>query len=126
MRLQEQLSNGEWVDAKEQKALIERILKFETSHEKFLGRAALKNAAEIEKYLSQTINRRAAELQHGTDFYDLVRDGDTADAIKAAWSAKANSVMMVMCSCGHQAISSRVMNASRGTSCPDCYDRMSE
>lgn len=33
---------------------------------------------------------------------------------------------MVKCSCGHTVPSVQVMNASNGTSCPDCYDRMSE
>lgn len=33
---------------------------------------------------------------------------------------------MVLCSCGHEVPSSQVMNASRGTACPDCYDRMSD
>jgi hypothetical protein len=34
-------------------------------------------------------------------------------------------VQIVKCSCGHEAEKSSVMYASRGTSCPDCYDRMS-
>lgn len=33
---------------------------------------------------------------------------------------------MVMCSCGHEVEAELVMSASRGTSCPDCYDRMSD
>jgi hypothetical protein len=33
---------------------------------------------------------------------------------------------MVMCSCGHKIQKNLVMSASRGTSCPDCYDRMSD
>jgi hypothetical protein len=32
----------------------------------------------------------------------------------------------VRCSCGHSVPKIQVMNASNGTSCPDCYDRMSE
>jgi uncharacterized protein with ParB-like and HNH nuclease domain len=32
----------------------------------------------------------------------------------------------VMCSCGHFCPRSLVMSTSQGTSCPDCYDRMSE
>jgi hypothetical protein len=34
--------------------------------------------------------------------------------------------VMVHCSCGHTVNSFSVMSASMGTSCPDCYDRMSE
>jgi len=33
---------------------------------------------------------------------------------------------MVKCSCGHAVPRGQVMSASMGTSCPDCYDRMSE
>ena len=32
----------------------------------------------------------------------------------------------VLCSCGHEVPASLVMYSSSGTSCPDCYDRMSE
>lgn len=35
-------------------------------------------------------------------------------------------VEMVKCNCGHSVPRVQVMNASTGTSCPDCYDRMSE
>lgn len=33
---------------------------------------------------------------------------------------------MVLCDCGHRVPANQVMNASLGTSCPDCYDRMSD
>ena len=33
---------------------------------------------------------------------------------------------LVKCDCGHTVHRSQVMNASRGSSCPDCYDRMSD
>lgn len=38
---------------------------------------------------------------------------------------KASAVALVACDCGHRVPRSQVMSASRGTSCPDCYDRMS-
>lgn len=34
-------------------------------------------------------------------------------------------VQLIKCSCGHSVPQSQVMSASHGTSCPDCYDRMS-
>lgn len=34
--------------------------------------------------------------------------------------------VMVLCDCGHTVAKSLAMSASTGTSCPDCYDRMSE
>lgn len=33
--------------------------------------------------------------------------------------------VLVKCSCGHSIPKSLVMSASLGTSCPDCYDRLS-
>ena len=33
---------------------------------------------------------------------------------------------MVKCSCGHTVSRINVMNANLGTSCPDCYDRLSD
>jgi len=33
---------------------------------------------------------------------------------------------MVLCACGHTVPRSEVMMASMGSSCPDCYDRMSD
>ncbi len=35
-------------------------------------------------------------------------------------------VKLVRCDCGHSVEPALVMSASRGTSCPDCYDRMSD
>jgi hypothetical protein len=35
------------------------------------------------------------------------------------------TVEMIKCSCGHTIPATQVMNASMGTSCADCYDRMS-
>lgn len=35
-------------------------------------------------------------------------------------------VELVSCDCGHSVPISQRMNASLGTSCPDCYDRMSD
>lgn len=32
----------------------------------------------------------------------------------------------VRCDCGHTVPPAQVLNASLGTSCPDCYDRMSD
>jgi hypothetical protein len=32
----------------------------------------------------------------------------------------------VRCSCGHNVPRAQVMNASLGTACPRCYDRLSE
>ena len=41
---------------------------------------------------------------------------------KRAWQQPRS----VFCDCGHFVIREQVMNASRGTSCVDCYDRMND
>ena len=42
-------------------------------------------------------------------------------------AAEANAkIQYVKCSCGHIVPKSSVMSASMGSSCPDCYDRMSD
>ena len=38
----------------------------------------------------------------------------------------ASPARMVMCDCGHEVPAGTRMSASLGTSCPDCYDRMSD
>jgi hypothetical protein len=35
------------------------------------------------------------------------------------------TVRMVWCDCGHRIPANLMMSSSRGTCCPDCYDRMS-
>jgi hypothetical protein len=56
-------------------------------------------------------------------------------AIKAAYNDLENGVtvktaavpeIQVECSCGHTVSKINVMTTSAGTSCPDCYDRMSD
>ena len=34
--------------------------------------------------------------------------------------------ILVLAECGHRVLPSQLMGTSTGTSCPDCYDRMSE
>lgn len=38
----------------------------------------------------------------------------------------AKPIQLVRCDCGHSVPRSQVMSASQGSSCPDCYDRMSD
>ena len=78
------------------------------------------------------------KLAYGIEYYSVQR-GDPADAwdtmdvlrnrlreIESRPSRPAaQAVKMVRCACGHTVDKSLVMSASLGTSCPDCYDRMS-
>ena len=59
----------------------------------------------------------------GMDFtLDQINElGDKLDA-----EAQAARASYIRCNCGHTVAPNLVMNASRGTACPDCYDRMSD
>lgn len=48
---------------------------------------------------------------------------DSRQAIK---TGQRKMILLKKCDCGHTVPRIHVMSASRGTACPDCYDRMSE
>lgn len=48
------------------------------------------------------------------------------DEMVAEQSQQMNLSHMVVCDCGHTVPMRLVMRASVGTSCPDCYDEMSD
>ena len=70
--------------------------------------------------------------------YDLVADwvieryGETGLTLGDLWKhedeyeAHRNLPEEIMCDCGHWEQKALVMSTSRGTSCVDCYDRMSD
>lgn len=49
-----------------------------------------------------------------------------AQMIREARAKQEATRQMVRCDCGHTVPRNLVMSASRGTSCPDCYDSMSK
>lgn len=111
-KLQFQLSNGNWVDCEERSTeFFTRAICFVDNHP---NRDAL-----LGKYESAQERLDAGKsVRHGTDWYSNIRyEPDPPRPIQP--------VEMVKCSCGHSVPRGSVMNASMGTSCPDCYDRMS-
>jgi hypothetical protein len=56
---------------------------------------------------------------------DLIRDKEANEVMDARIEACRARIPMVKCSCGHTIPKDQVMSASMGSSCPDCYDRMS-
>jgi len=71
-------------------------------------------AAEVLAFLAA---HPGVEISTGSDWYDNVRAKPMPRVVKP--------VELVLCSCGHRVPKGSVMSASMGTSCPDCYDRMS-
>lgn len=128
MRIQYQLSNGAWINCGD------RTEEFLARCEKFNGIGADgKGCAAFRAVRPLTRDEVLAELAAGRslrndsdDWYSNCRDGEAVEALAAARRAAQPPVEMRKCSCGHTVPARSVMSASRGSSCPDCYDRMSD
>lgn len=127
MKLQYQLSNGAWVDCNDRT-------------EEFLVRCQTNNGPDgsgkiVPRFRATRDLTRAEVIEHlnncielrndPTEWYSNCRDGEVAERIAAARRANQKSVELVKCSCGHTIPRTSIMSASLGSSCPDCYDRMS-
>ena len=112
MRLERMLGNGTmWKECADPSPFVQKA-------------AALAGATE-EEILS--ILRQGNEVKYSFDFwYAIIRDADMAEQRTAEKKIKmaAQQNQEVLCDCGHYALFP--MNASLGTSCPDCYDKMSD
>lgn len=123
MRLQSQLSNGRWVDCDN---------KYDNRTEEFLTRI-VDTPQYIDGERTNITREQAVEmLSNGVklrndryDWYSNCRDGEYYDKQLAALEAEKANVATVLCDCGHHVPRGLKMSASLGSSCPDCYDRMS-
>ena len=106
--LQYQLSNGTWMDC------ISEM--FGDRTEEFMTRCEKNNA--------MTRDEVVAALDAGQTLRNAPEDWYSNCRIKPA-PVERVAVEMVRCDCGHSTPVGTAMNASTGTSCPDCYDRMS-
>ena len=122
LKLQYQLSNGSWVDCGDPEKFISRC-------EENNG---LDNGGNIVPSFRSVRNLTRAEVisalnagkklrNSPEDWYSNCRSGSSHAASQPA----RESIEMIKCSCGHIVPRGSVMSASMGTSCPDCYDRMS-
>lgn len=119
MKLQYQLSNGSWVDCNERT-------------EEFLNYCGANTQRTKEGFRKMSKDEILSALASGkevrndrNDWYSNCRDAEAIERIMAERRANQKPVEMVKCSCGHTIPRGSVMSASLGTSCPDCYDRMS-
>ena len=106
MRLQHQLSDGSWVDC---------------------GARAETFLVYCEEFSKQDRAGVLADLIAGkkvrndrSDWYSVCRDADADAETKPTTPAA-----MKKCACGHVVPQALVMSTSTGSSCVDCYDRMS-
>jgi hypothetical protein len=106
MTLQYQLGNGQWINCENENRV-----------EQFIGWAINRQ----NKTREQIIEKLAAgeKVCFGSDWYNFIRD---EDSIKTTVRPVAE---MIKCACGHTVAKSTAMTTAHGTSCPDCYDRMS-
>jgi len=123
MRLQYQLSNGAWTDCNDEDGdrteeflnqCIEASQKIKNEWVK-LDRDQVIAALECGKEL----------FNGGSDWYSNCRCGDAHERIIEERRAAQPPVETVKCSCGCTVPRGLVMSASLGSSCSECYDRMS-
>ena len=102
--LQYQLSNGNWINCDD------RTDEFYEYCENATGKTRPEIVSALEA--GKTVRNDTC------DWYSNCRDKPAPRPVA--------QVEMVKCSCGHSVPREAVMSASMGTSCPDCYDRMSD
>lgn len=77
----------------------------------------------VHYYYDADSGRYAEDHEH-MDAFEALRDA--YDAHREARRTPLVKPELVLCSCGHRVARALVMHASLGTSCPECYDRMSD
>ncbi len=107
------LSNGKWYDEPNIEKFLERAIKMDARYAKCQNRPAMTLASEVLVKLAT-----GAELRYDMDWYENIRMTPTPPALEV-YETK-------LCDCGHEVNKSLAMSASLGSSCPDCYDRMSD
>jgi hypothetical protein len=104
--LQYQLSNGNWVDCGDR---TDEFLSMCLKHNQHVG------VNSMDQVISAL--KEGKELQYFDSLW-------YANCRKKPEPREIPMPKMVKCSCGHTIPAGQVMNASLGTSCPNCYDRM--
>lgn len=129
MKIQYQMSNGNWTDCENR---TDEFLTRCERNNRISDGGKINNRATWETDRQMNRDEVIAALNTGitlrnspNDWYSNCRDGEAVERIMAARRAAAPPVKMVKCACGHTIPSGSVMSTSTGTSCPDCYDRMS-
>lgn len=78
----------------------------------------------ISDYTGSDVSEWAIIRYALTDAEDAVPSNESIIAMLNAPTPKRQAPMMVLCNCGHY--TETPMSTSWGTSCPDCYDDMSD
>ena len=139
MRLQYQNSMGNWTNCTDGTTygsygnVIKCSGKWEDRTEEFFKRILANKQRTPEGMRLMTRDEVMSALHAGqslrndpADWYSVCRDGEAIERIREERLAKQPPVEMKRCSCGHTTIPKHLsMSTSSGSSCADCYDRMS-
>jgi len=107
-------SNGRWtkIEPSEENYYIGQIIERETWFAGREKREPMTTKKQVLNYLET-----GKSLSWADGWYAIIKiDIPTPET---------PSVEMIKCDCGHTVPKCSVMSVSTGTSCPDCYDRMS-
>ena len=115
MKFQRMLCNGNWIDDDRIDLFCDMVLEREPWVSKNEDREPMTTKQQILDFLATGKN-----IRYDSDWYANIRDAD------AIVKKVVKPVEMVMCYCGHETPRNLRMSTSLGTSCPDCYDRMSD
>jgi len=112
--IQRQECDGKWTDETRINEFIDRVVADE-----------LRVAGFIEDYAPRNRNQVIEALQNGQTLkYDLDWYANIRQTPQSQNSN--NHPALIVCDCGHSVRKEMVMAASMGTSCTNCYDRMSD
>lgn len=117
---------GEWFDITDEQAevKIKRALEFTNATRARQGKLAI-TEEQLRNFLL-----KGGEIEcSATDWEsipDKIRSKEGAQALLDKVEAERAAIPLVKCDCGHTIPKTQVMSASMGSSCPDCYDRMSD
>ena len=107
-------STGRWADVPAEKLprLFDLVIERESWFAPRKNRTPMTTHAEVEALLAT-----GQDLPYGDDWYQVLRAKQVPQATQP--------ITLVLCDCGHSVHAVSVMHASLGTSCVDCYDRLS-
>jgi hypothetical protein len=127
VKLQRQLSNGAWVDDERVEHFLGLVLAREPQYARYYRREPMTTQQELIDFLAT-----GKTLDYDTDWYAQIRDGEVYERREAeAKQRRANNPNFSnqgwLMDCGHRVhFKAEIMQASHGTSCQDCYDKMSD
>lgn len=124
MRLEKQMSNGNWMNVSDRIEYFMALCDGRKQKNR-AGEWVLMTRGEMAEKLSL-----GGQLNTGSDWYDNLRDGEVADRRsaerRAAQTAARDYPQGRKLDCGCVVYNKiNVMSASMGSSCSNCYDRMS-